>query len=173
VSGANDRSPYIAAQGPQENTIDDFWRMMLQTKATVILMLCQLTENQRVRCPVFEKHNHLQNKCEQYWPRKGLPLHIEKCGLTLTSICEEAVSEHLIRRNFQAVVTNEQNEIVSDYVCATRMPCVASACFTDHSPLPVHRVARLRPPGEGRAVDRTSRGGTQCAPHQCTHCGAL
>ncbi|CAM6005071.1 unnamed protein product [Sphagnum balticum] len=66
--------------------------------------------------------SYVSNKCERYWPPKGVPLRIEKCGLTLTNICEEASNENLLKRNFRAVVTDDQNETVSDYVRDIRMP---------------------------------------------------
>ena len=35
--------------GPKENTVDDFWRMMYQLETRVIVMLCNLEENGKVR----------------------------------------------------------------------------------------------------------------------------
>ncbi|TKR57823.1 hypothetical protein L596_030471 [Steinernema carpocapsae] len=46
---------FIAAQGPLENTISDFWRMIHQENAVTILMLCKIEECGKV-------------KCAQYWP---------------------------------------------------------------------------------------------------------
>ncbi|TKR64361.1 hypothetical protein L596_024909 [Steinernema carpocapsae] len=46
---------FIAAQGPLDNTISDFWRMIHQEGVTTILMLCKVEEGGKV-------------KCSQYWP---------------------------------------------------------------------------------------------------------
>ena len=36
---------YIATQGPMENTVDDFWKMVWEQEAKVILMMTLLVEN--------------------------------------------------------------------------------------------------------------------------------
>lgn len=35
-------------QGPLQNTIDDFWRMVWEHRVSAIVMLCQLEENGKV-----------------------------------------------------------------------------------------------------------------------------
>lgn len=59
---------YIAAQGPLENTVDQFWRMVWDNISTTpansmstIIMLTQITEND-------------MEKCAYYWPE-----HIDAC----------------------------------------------------------------------------------------------
>uniref|UniRef100_A0AC34FWQ6 Tyrosine-protein phosphatase domain-containing protein n=1 Tax=Panagrolaimus sp. ES5 TaxID=591445 RepID=A0AC34FWQ6_9BILA len=46
---------FIATQGPLENTIGDFWRMIFQENVAVVLMLCKCEEDGKI-------------KCAQYWP---------------------------------------------------------------------------------------------------------
>uniref|UniRef100_F1L0F8 Tyrosine-protein phosphatase 10D n=1 Tax=Ascaris suum TaxID=6253 RepID=F1L0F8_ASCSU len=46
---------FICTQGPLENTIGDFWRMIWQENIDLILMLCRVTEDGK-------------SKCAQYWP---------------------------------------------------------------------------------------------------------
>ena len=43
-------------QGPLPETVDDFWRVVSQQNVSVIAMLTQVTEDDRVRCAI-------------YWPR--------------------------------------------------------------------------------------------------------
>uniref|UniRef100_A0A914XXL0 Uncharacterized protein n=1 Tax=Panagrolaimus superbus TaxID=310955 RepID=A0A914XXL0_9BILA len=61
----------ICTQAPIPATIVDFWRMVWQEKAYVILMLCCVMENGK-------------KKCEQYWPEKpGETMNV--AGLTITN----------------------------------------------------------------------------------------
>ncbi|XP_014780728.2 receptor-type tyrosine-protein phosphatase alpha [Octopus bimaculoides] len=46
---------YIACQGPTQNTVKDFWRMVWQLKCNTIVMLTDIMENGKI-------------KCVQYWP---------------------------------------------------------------------------------------------------------
>ncbi|XP_015724978.1 receptor-type tyrosine-protein phosphatase C isoform X3 [Coturnix japonica] len=55
VDGFKEPRKYIAAQGPKDETTDDFWRMIWEQKATIIVMVTRCEEGNR-------------NKCAQYWP---------------------------------------------------------------------------------------------------------
>nr|XP_022307734.1 uncharacterized protein LOC111113736 [Crassostrea virginica] len=46
---------YIATQGPKENTVNDFWRMVWQENVSQIIMLTNIMEGGKI-------------KCFQYWP---------------------------------------------------------------------------------------------------------
>ena len=48
---------YVAAQGPTPHTVVAFWRMILHTKAEVVVMVTGLVEKGKT-------------KCEKYWPEK-------------------------------------------------------------------------------------------------------
>ena len=47
--GYKQRDAYIVTQGPLENTVEDFWRMM----CGCIVMLCQLVEDCQVCTPTL------------------------------------------------------------------------------------------------------------------------
>ncbi len=43
-----ERNAFIVTQAPMENTVADFWRMMWETKSAAIVMLTELTEDDKV-----------------------------------------------------------------------------------------------------------------------------
>ena len=55
--GYKRRNAYIATQGPLQNTVGDFWRMMWEFKSKVMVMLCNVNEEG-------------QEACHPYWPEK-------------------------------------------------------------------------------------------------------
>ncbi|XP_072130252.1 receptor-type tyrosine-protein phosphatase C isoform X5 [Mobula birostris] len=55
IDGFNEPRKYIAAQGPKEETSDDFWKMVWEQKVTIIVMVTRCEEGKRP-------------KCAQYWP---------------------------------------------------------------------------------------------------------
>ncbi|XP_060573868.1 uncharacterized protein LOC132731671 [Ruditapes philippinarum] len=59
ISGYNRPHKYIAAQGPTEEFVCDFWRMIWQKKCRKIIILTRLVEHNKV-------------KCCQYWPDDGI-----------------------------------------------------------------------------------------------------
>ncbi|XP_033821337.1 receptor-type tyrosine-protein phosphatase C [Periophthalmus magnuspinnatus] len=55
IDGYKEANKYIAAQGPKEETIADFWRMVWEQKSSIIVMVTRCEEGNRP-------------KCAQYWP---------------------------------------------------------------------------------------------------------
>ena len=51
--GYKQRDAYIVTQGPLENTVEDFWRMMWEYQCGCIVMLCQLVEDCQVCTPTL------------------------------------------------------------------------------------------------------------------------
>uniref|UniRef100_UPI00358F4DCA receptor-type tyrosine-protein phosphatase alpha isoform X2 n=1 Tax=Myxine glutinosa TaxID=7769 RepID=UPI00358F4DCA len=58
VNGYQEKNKFIAAQGPKEETLNDFWRMIWEQNTATIVMVTNLKE--RKEC-----------KCAQYWPDQG------------------------------------------------------------------------------------------------------
>ncbi|XP_062279940.1 receptor-type tyrosine-protein phosphatase C [Scomber scombrus] len=55
IDGYKESKKYIAAQGPKEETVSDFWRMIWEQQSSIIVMVTRCEEGNRV-------------KCAQYWP---------------------------------------------------------------------------------------------------------
>lgn len=49
IRGASGSPAYIASQGPLPNTVNDFWRMVVQCEVQVIVMACNEEEAGKVR----------------------------------------------------------------------------------------------------------------------------
>ncbi|XP_050714666.1 receptor-type tyrosine-protein phosphatase kappa-like isoform X5 [Eriocheir sinensis] len=74
---------YIATQGPLENTIADFWRMVWQQKTRLIVMLTKTFDFIKVMCV-------------QYWPAMvGCSDHYE--GIKVDLLKEEQLANFMIR----------------------------------------------------------------------------
>ncbi|XP_044012009.1 tyrosine-protein phosphatase 69D isoform X2 [Aphidius gifuensis] len=57
VLGYKERKKFICAQGPMENTVCDYWRMIWEHHLELVLMLTNLEE-------------YSKTKCAKYWPDK-------------------------------------------------------------------------------------------------------
>ncbi|XP_078141955.1 receptor-type tyrosine-protein phosphatase C [Centroberyx gerrardi] len=55
IDGFKECKKYIAAQGPKDETVSDFWRMIWEQQSSIIVMVTRCEEGNRV-------------KCAQYWP---------------------------------------------------------------------------------------------------------
>ncbi|XP_061084123.1 receptor-type tyrosine-protein phosphatase epsilon isoform X2 [Conger conger] len=58
IDGYKEKNKFIAAQGPKQETVADYWRMVWEQKASTIVMLTNLKERK-------------EDKCYQYWPDQG------------------------------------------------------------------------------------------------------
>ncbi|XP_059197945.1 receptor-type tyrosine-protein phosphatase C isoform X2 [Centropristis striata] len=55
IDGYKESKKYIAAQGPKDETVSDFWRMVWEQQSSIIVMVTRCEEGNRI-------------KCAQYWP---------------------------------------------------------------------------------------------------------
>ncbi|XP_066580446.1 receptor-type tyrosine-protein phosphatase O isoform X2 [Amia ocellicauda] len=92
------RSPreYIATQGPLPETRNDFWKMVLQQKSHVIVMLTQCNERRRV-------------KCDHYWPFTEDPVAYGEITVEMTS--EKEAAEWTVR-NFRLNYADETQDVL-------------------------------------------------------------
>lgn len=74
---------YIATQGPNENTINDFWRMVWEQKSFVIVMLTK----------VFD---FIKVMCNQYWPVEVNKPEVYG-NFEVTLLYEEPLADFVIR----------------------------------------------------------------------------
>uniref|UniRef100_A0A1A8RX93 Receptor-type tyrosine-protein phosphatase C n=1 Tax=Nothobranchius rachovii TaxID=451742 RepID=A0A1A8RX93_9TELE len=84
IDGYKEPKKYIAAQGPKEETVGDFWRMIWEQQSSIIVMVTRCEEGNRV-------------KCAQYWPTPERETEIfEEFIVKLTS--EDHCPDYIIRR---------------------------------------------------------------------------
>ena len=61
VQGFSHARKFIATQAPLDHTIADFWRMIVEQRVRVIIMLTNLNERH---------YRSNEAKCARYWPSK-------------------------------------------------------------------------------------------------------
>ncbi|XP_068162464.1 receptor-type tyrosine-protein phosphatase O isoform X2 [Antennarius striatus] len=75
IPGYRHAQEYIATQGPLPETRNDFWRMVLQQRAPIVVMLTQCNERRRV-------------KCDHYWPFSDEPVTYGEISVEMLSEAE-------------------------------------------------------------------------------------
>lgn len=75
MQGYRHRNAYIATQTPMENTVNDFWRMILEHQSRCIVMLCRMMEKGEVR---WEKQTHLTIIIMRYYGDMTFNLSVQE-----------------------------------------------------------------------------------------------
>ncbi|XP_012253102.2 tyrosine-protein phosphatase 69D isoform X2 [Athalia rosae] len=82
VLGYKERKKFICAQGPMENTVCDYWRMIWEQHLELVLMLTNLEE-------------YSKTKCAKYWPDKS---ESKSFGdITVEHVRERPYSDYVVR----------------------------------------------------------------------------
>ena len=92
---------FISTQGPLDTTIDDFWEMFYKFDVKVIVMLCRLEENNKI-------------KCANYWDRKNVK------NFEIKPLNEFDIDEGITIRNFEIKKPNDffpKSVIQIHYTC--------------------------------------------------------
>ena len=83
VADPMNKLSYIAAQGPNSYTVNDFWRMLWYHAIEVVVMACREIELGK-------------SKCKQYWVSPG---EVQQFGaITVTHVSDDNISEDFIQR---------------------------------------------------------------------------
>ncbi|XP_073449057.1 receptor-type tyrosine-protein phosphatase C isoform X4 [Aquarana catesbeiana] len=93
VNGFKEPRKYIAAQGPKEETMTDFWRMIWEQKSTIIVMVTRCEEGNR-------------NKCAQYWP--SVDGETEEYGDIVVKITDQKLFPDYITRKLHVTHRREK-----------------------------------------------------------------
>lgn len=88
---------YIATQGPMENTVVDFWRMIWEQRVHTIIMLTDLIE---MELP----------KCFKYWP-EGENSDAQEYGSLLVSCIRVSYNNRHAVREFSLIHIETQQEL--------------------------------------------------------------
>ncbi|XP_058630358.1 receptor-type tyrosine-protein phosphatase O isoform X4 [Onychostoma macrolepis] len=96
IPGYNSPHEFIATQGPLPETRNDFWKMVLQQKSHIIVMLTQCNERRRV-------------KCDHYWPFTEEPVAYGEITVEMLS---EIDSPEWTVRNFRLGYADETQDVL-------------------------------------------------------------
>jgi hypothetical protein len=78
------KSKYIACQGPKDNTLEDFWQMVIERNVKTIVMLTKLIEKNK-------------DKCAEYWPNR-IHSTINYGEISVTLISQKERPHYTIRK---------------------------------------------------------------------------
>ncbi|XP_062238285.1 receptor-type tyrosine-protein phosphatase O isoform X1 [Platichthys flesus] len=96
IPGYKHVKEYIATQGPLPETRNDFWKMVLQQKSAIVVMLTQCNERRRV-------------KCDHYWPFTDEPVMYGEISVEMLS---ETESLEWTIRKFRLGYADESQDVL-------------------------------------------------------------
>ncbi|KAJ1358011.1 hypothetical protein KIN20_016312 [Parelaphostrongylus tenuis] len=76
---------YILTQGPTQNSIEDFWRMIFQEQCTGVVMLCNYYEDG-------------MQKCDEFFQRKTAVDHLDQHDIYTLEILPDGCSNSILTR---------------------------------------------------------------------------
>eukprot|EP00112_Aurelia_sp_Birch-Aquarium-sp1_P007509 Seg1819.1 transcript_id=Seg1819.1/GoldUCD/mRNA.D3Y31 product="Tyrosine-protein phosphatase non-receptor type 9" protein_id=Seg1819.1/GoldUCD/D3Y31 len=85
VDGYQEPKAYVCTQGPLSNTAFDFWRMILEKKPSVILMITRCIERGK-------------EKCYKYWPEEGKTINFRSISVQNLGVVN---SDDYVARNLE------------------------------------------------------------------------
>ena len=89
------KNSFIASQGPNDNTIDDFWTMCFEQKVSRILMLCNEVEDNK-------------KKCSNYWDSKMISKNFINQGTEIVDIGQD--TNNIIEKKTIKIFNKTTNE---------------------------------------------------------------
>ncbi|KAM8909546.1 receptor-type tyrosine-protein phosphatase O isoform 3-T3 [Spinachia spinachia] len=96
IPGYKNTNEYIATQGPLPETRNEFWKMVLQEKCPLVVMLTQCSERRRV-------------KCDHYWPFTDEPVMYGEISVEMLS---ESESPEWTIRKFRLGYADESQDVL-------------------------------------------------------------
>ncbi|KYN41587.1 Tyrosine-protein phosphatase 69D [Trachymyrmex septentrionalis] len=100
VLGYKERKKFICAQGPMENTVCDYWRMIWEQHLELILMLTNLEE-------------YSKTKCAKYWPDKRETKNFG--DITVEHVKERAYSDYVVRELKMTRLGERDSRVIVQY----------------------------------------------------------
>ncbi|XP_077976619.1 uncharacterized protein LOC120336141 [Styela clava] len=120
IHGYETRKKFIASQGPLPATVNDFWRMVIEQKCAVIVMLTGLMEKGK-------------KKCETYWP--DVDRTASYGSISVRTVKKTHVGSY-IRRSFEATSTDGLKQTITHFQFTTwpdhGVPITTSGFFRLH-----------------------------------------
>ncbi|CAD8115803.1 unnamed protein product [Paramecium sonneborni] len=93
----------VATQGPLNQTFGHFWKMIVQENMSMIVMLCNLKENQRAQC-------------EQYWPKNVGETMI--CGNVQVNLqSQEDLGNNITKRVMKVSQEGDERNVIQIQWC--------------------------------------------------------